>query len=71
MKIGERGQVTIPKNIREKYGFFPNIEIDFIPDKDGVLIKKRSLNTSPIQRVFGILKKEQNTDDYIEEIRGR
>ena len=71
MKIGERGQVTIPKNIREKYGFLPNIEIDFFPDKEGVLIKKRSLKTSPIEKVFGILKKAQNTDDYIEEIRGR
>jgi len=26
MKIGERGQVTIPKTLREKYGLLPNIE---------------------------------------------
>jgi AbrB family looped-hinge helix DNA binding protein len=29
MKIGERGQITIPKKLREKYGFFPNIEVEF------------------------------------------
>ena len=71
MKIGERGQITIPKSIRDKYGLLPNIEVDFIPDKDGVLLKKKSHKTSPVQKVFGILNKKQNTDDYIEDIRGR
>ena len=71
MKIGERGQITIPKDIRERYGFLPNIEVDFVPDKDGVLLRKRSLKVSPVQKVFGILNKSQHTDDYIEDIRGR
>ncbi|MFO7962814.1 MAG: AbrB/MazE/SpoVT family DNA-binding domain-containing protein [Desulfobacterales bacterium] len=71
MKVGERGQITIPKRIRERYGFLPNIELDFIPDKDGVLIKKRSQKTSPVRKVFGILNRQQNTDDFIEAIRGR
>ncbi len=35
MKIGERGQVTIPKSIREKYGFLPQIEVDFVAQKKG------------------------------------
>jgi len=26
MKIGERGQVTIPKMLKEKYGLLPNID---------------------------------------------
>jgi AbrB family looped-hinge helix DNA binding protein len=42
MKIGERGQVTIPKNIREKYGLMPYIEVEFVLEKTGVLIKKKS-----------------------------
>lgn len=71
MKVGERGQITIPKSIREKYGFLPNIELDIVADKDGVFLKKRSHQTSPIHKVFGILNKAQNTDDYIEDIRGR
>ena len=71
MKIGERGQVTIPKHMREKYGLLPHIEIDFVPEKDGVLIKKKSLQASPVQRVFGILKRGDSTDEYIEAIRGR
>lgn len=29
MKIGERGQVTIPKNIREQFGLGPETEVEF------------------------------------------
>jgi len=71
MKIGERGQVTIPKNIREKYGLMPTIEVEFVPEETGVLIKKKSLYSSPVEQVYGILKKKASTDNYIEVIRGR
>jgi AbrB family looped-hinge helix DNA binding protein len=71
MKIGERGQVTIPKNIREKYGFMPYIEVEFVLKETGVLIKKKSLHSSPVEQVYGILKKKIPTDNYIEMIRGR
>ena len=71
MKIGERGQVTIPKNIREKYGLMPYIEVEFVPEETGVLIKKKSLYSSPVEQVYGIFKKKDNTDNYIEVIRGR
>ena len=71
MKIGERGQITIPKEIREKYGFLPKIEVEFVPEDSGVLIKKRARHSSPVQKVYGILKKNTKTDDIIEAIRGR
>jgi AbrB family looped-hinge helix DNA binding protein len=71
MKIGERGQVTIPKNIREKYGLLPQIEVDFVPQEKGVLIRKKTKHVSPVDQVFGILKKNAQTDPFIESIRGR
>ena len=71
MKIGERGQVTIPKKIREKYGLMLNIEVDFVPEETGVLIKKKHRGSSPVEQVYGILKKKASTDSYIEQIRGR
>ena len=71
MKIGERGQVTIPKKIREKYGLMPHIEVEFVPEDVGVLIKKKSVHSSPVEQVYGILKKKAHTDDYIEAVRGR
>ena len=71
MKIGERGQVTIPKKMREKYGFLPNIEVDFVEAQSGVLIIKKVRHTSPVDQVYGILGKNANTDSYIEAVRGR
>jgi AbrB family looped-hinge helix DNA binding protein len=71
MKIGERGQVTIPKKMREKYGFLPNIEVDFVEAQSGVLIKKKVRHTSPVDQVYGILGKNTCTDSYIEAVRGR
>ena len=71
MKIGERGQVTIPKSIREKYGLLPQIEVDFLPKETGVLIRKKTQHVSPVDQVYGILQKNVRTDPYIESIRGR
>jgi AbrB family looped-hinge helix DNA binding protein len=71
MKIGERGQITIPKKLRDKYGLLPNIEIEFVPENAGVRLQKRARHTSPVKAVFGILNKHRKTDEHIEAIRGR
>jgi AbrB family looped-hinge helix DNA binding protein len=71
VKIGERGQITIPKKLRERYGLFPSIEIEFVPEAGGVRIQKKTKHKSPVRAVYGILGREGRTDDYIEEIRGR
>jgi AbrB family looped-hinge helix DNA binding protein len=36
MKMTERGQITIPKAIRDKCGFTPNIEVE-VKLKDGIV----------------------------------
>ena len=71
MKISERGQITIPKPLRDLYGFNKNVEVELEPTKEGVLIHKRVRSKHPVDQVFGILKKYSDTDSYIEEIRGR
>ncbi len=71
MKISERGQITIPKALRDQFGLYMDVEVEFIPTKDGVLIQKRSRSKHPVDRVFGILNKPSDTDSYIEEVRGR
>jgi len=37
MRITSKGQVTIPQEIRERFGFVPHTEIDFVVE-DGVLV---------------------------------
>ena len=71
MKISERGQISIPKPLRERFGFNKNVEVEFLPTENGILIQKQSRQTHPVDRVFGILNRQSNTDTYIEEIRGR
>ena len=48
MKIGDRGQVTIPKTIREKYGLLPQVEVEFVEGEGGLLIRKKTSQASPI-----------------------
>ena len=73
MKIGERGQVTIPKDVRERHGLQPNTEVDFVSDGNAVRIVKRSEGAKRVASIRGIadIKYAGSVDDYIEEIRGR
>ena len=41
MKISQRGQITIPKHLRELYGMNHNVELEIRPTKDGLQIRKR------------------------------
>ncbi len=40
MKIGERGQVTIPKEIREKFGLRTGTEVEFRIVEDTIVLAK-------------------------------
>lgn len=71
MRISERGQITIPKRLRERFGMHHNVEVEIIPVDNGLLIQKMTAAPHPVDRVYGILGGDRNTDDYIEEIRGR
>ena len=76
MRISKRGQITIPKHLRERFGMHHNVEVEISPTEDGLLIKKRTTAQHPADRVYGILGEGAlgdgvSVDDYIEEIRGR
>ncbi len=40
MRITSKGQVTIPQAVREKAGFLPNTEVDFVFRRGEVVIVK-------------------------------
>jgi antitoxin PrlF len=40
VKITSKGQVTIPKALREEVGLLPGMEVDFVKDGDEVRILK-------------------------------
>ncbi len=35
MRVTEKGQVTIPKDIRDRYGIKPGAEVEFVADEKG------------------------------------
>ena len=71
MKISERGQITIPKILRDRYGMSKEVEVEITPTEQGLLIQKRSAAKHPVERISGILDGSFDVDQYIEEIRGR
>lgn len=71
MRISERGQITIPKKLRDRFGMGSNVEVEITPTDGGLLIRKRTASEHPAERVYAILQSHGNTDDYIEDIRGR
>ena len=71
MRISTRGQVTIPKALRDAFGMKPNVDVMITPAQDGLLIQKRTAAKHPVDRIYGILAGGGRTNDYIEKIRGR
>ena len=71
MKISERGQLTIPKRLRDRFGMNQDVEVEVTPAENGLLIRKRTTTEHPVDRVYAILGKGGSTDAYLEEIRGR
>ena len=72
MKISERGQITIPKRLRDRFGLNQDVEVEITPTENGLLIQKRTTARHPVERVSGILDDRAfGIDEYVEEIRGR
>jgi len=41
MRVTEKGQVTIPKHIRDRLGILPGSEVEFVERDSAVLLEKR------------------------------
>ena len=66
--VAERGQVTIPKPLRDKLGIRPGTSLEFTA-RDGALIARKAA-TDPVSKVFGCLDKRIDTDQCIRSRRG-
>ncbi len=68
-KISEKGQITVPKSLRDRLGIRPGDELDVIDD-GGRLVLSRAMPDDPVAAVYGILDSGRSTDEIIEELRG-
>ena len=71
MKISDRGQITIPKKLRDLYGLNKDVEVEVTPTEKGLLLQKKSAVQHPVIRVSGILDGIVDVDKYVEEIRSQ
>ena len=70
-KVTSKGQVTIPKEVREKLGVRPGEAVGS-EEKDGVLITTKAATKSPFDKWVGRLThlKGKRSDDLVKEARG-
>jgi AbrB family looped-hinge helix DNA binding protein len=71
-RITSKGQITIPQNIRNKFGFLPGMEVDVIAEGNKALIvKSRRENRFMNWLGRGKRRSKIEIDQMVEEIRGR
>jgi AbrB family looped-hinge helix DNA binding protein len=68
-RVSEKGQITVPKALRERLGIRPGDELDVI-DQGGRLVLSKAALDDPVAAVYGILDTGRSTDEIIEELRG-
>lgn len=70
MRIQQRGQVTIPKKLRDEFGLHPDVEVEFTPTERGLLLKRKA---DGLDQVRGILGPDAlcglTVDEYVDEVR--
>ncbi len=76
MKVGQRGQVTIPREIRDQFGIGPETEVEFHVSGDEILLRK-SPRKLHLDRWKGRSGKAfaklgySSVDPFIDDVRGR
>ena len=70
-RVTSKGQITIPKEVREKLGVHPGENVGF-EEKDNLLVVSKVVTKSPFDKWVGKLKhlKGQRSDALVREARG-
>ncbi|MGH7722296.1 MAG: AbrB/MazE/SpoVT family DNA-binding domain-containing protein [Candidatus Dormibacteria bacterium] len=66
--VSEKGQVTIPKRLRERLGIRPGAVLEF-RDEGASLVATKVVERDPVDAVYGILPPVR-TDELIDRLRG-
>ena len=68
--ISSKGQVTVPKTVRDRLGLKAGTTVEFELADGGVLMRKGHKGERPVDRVRGVLKRRRSTDELIDQMRG-
>jgi antitoxin PrlF len=67
--ISEKGQVTVPKPLRDRLGIRGGDRLEFTEGHGGLVLRKAS-DQDPVEAVYGILSLGESTDDTLGALRG-
>lgn len=71
-RITQKGQVTIPREIRDQFSFSPGTDVEFeIRNHEVVIVKSRKENTFLKWLGKGRKKSREEVDALIDQMRGR
>lgn len=68
--ISSKGQVTVPKKLRDQLGLKAGTTVEFELADGGVLMRKGHKGERPVDRVRGVLARRLPTDQLIDQMRG-
>lgn len=66
--ISEKGQVTIPKPLRDSLALTPGTALEF-EEREGLLVGRRVTDHDPLSRLVGLLPR-MDVDKALAELRG-
>ena len=68
-KVAERGQVTIPKALRERLGIAPGTVLEFEAE-NGRLVAAKAEPVDRLEEIFGKFGRGRSSDALVAELRG-
>jgi antitoxin PrlF len=70
-KITSKGQLTVPKRVRERLGVGPGDVLEFV-EEEGVFILRKRVRKSPFDRFVGSLRhlEGRDPDEVVRDMRG-
>ena len=68
-RLTEKGQVTIPKPLRDSLGLEPGQELEF-EEHGGTLVVKRVAPADPLRQLLGLVERRTDVEAYLTETRG-
>jgi len=68
-RVTERGQVTIPKALRNRLGILPGTMLEFSEER-GRLVAVKTSPADPVTKVYGCLGRKFDTDAFMAKVRG-
>jgi AbrB family looped-hinge helix DNA binding protein len=68
-RLTVKGQVTIPKPLRDSLGLEPGHELEF-EECEGTLLVRRRMPVDPLKQLVGLVRERIDIDAYLDETRG-